>query len=248
MRSWRELQEYGQENGWVLLSAKVIRAALHRFRDRFLARKIHASGLRLGCSPKFRGLRHLRIGRNFSAGDRLWIEAVIRFEGIQYDPAITIGNDVNVSDDVHISCTRKIEIGSGALIGSRVLITDHSHGSYTGNQASSPDLRPNLRPLTRDKVVTIGCNVWLGDGVVVLGGAEIGDGAVVGANAVVTGSIPARSIAVGMPARPIRQWNDITNRWEGLSGEMSEESSTIAHLQSEIDHRASGHRFKEAVR
>jgi acetyltransferase-like isoleucine patch superfamily enzyme len=44
-------------------------------------------------------------------------------------------------------------------------------------------------------------------------GVHIGEMSIIGANSVVTESIPARSIAVGSPARVIRQWNDATDAW-----------------------------------
>ncbi|MCZ7435541.1 sugar O-acetyltransferase [Micromonospora sp. WMMC241] len=52
--------------------------------------------------------------------------------------------------------------------------------------------------------ITIGDNVWLGGGVIVLAGVSIGDNTVVGAGAVVTRDLPANVVAVGNPARPIR--------------------------------------------
>lgn len=55
------------------------------------------------------------------------------------------------------------------------------------------------------KGITIGNGVWIGARVTVLDGVTIGDGAIIGAGAVVTESIPSRSIAVGIPARVIRQ-------------------------------------------
>lgn len=50
----------------------------------------------------------------------------------------------------------------------------------------------------------IGNDVWLGANVVVMQGVKIGDGAVVGANAVVTKDIPPYAIAVGIPAKVVR--------------------------------------------
>ena len=50
----------------------------------------------------------------------------------------------------------------------------------------------------------IGKNVFLGAGCVVIGDISIGDGSVIGANAVVTKSIPPNSVAVGVPARVIK--------------------------------------------
>ena len=53
--------------------------------------------------------------------------------------------------------------------------------------------------------VTIGDRVWIGEKAIVLKGVTIGRGSVIGAGAVVTKSIPEWSIAVGSPARVIRQ-------------------------------------------
>jgi maltose O-acetyltransferase len=52
--------------------------------------------------------------------------------------------------------------------------------------------------------ITIGKNVWVGSGAIVLGGVTIGDDSVIGAGAVVTKDVPARSVAVGNPARVIK--------------------------------------------
>lgn len=54
------------------------------------------------------------------------------------------------------------------------------------------------------KPITIGNNVWLGGGVIVCPGVTIGDDAVVGAGAVVVKDIPAGAVAVGNPAKVIR--------------------------------------------
>jgi lipopolysaccharide O-acetyltransferase len=61
--------------------------------------------------------------------------------------------------------------------------------------------------------VTIGKRVWIGDGAVILPGAQIGHGAIIGANAVVTGIIPDNCIAVGLPAHAIRRYDVEAMRW-----------------------------------
>ena len=53
--------------------------------------------------------------------------------------------------------------------------------------------------------ITIGDNVWLGGGAIVLAGVSIGDNTVVGAGAVVTRDLPAGVVAVGNPARVLRE-------------------------------------------
>ncbi len=55
------------------------------------------------------------------------------------------------------------------------------------------------------KPITIGDNVWLGGGAIVLAGVTVGENTVVGAGAVVTKDLPANVVAVGNPARPVRQ-------------------------------------------
>ena len=161
----------------------------------------------------------MRLGRNLAAGDQLWLEAVTFYGGVRFDPLVTLGDDCNLSDRVHIACTNRVSIGDGLLCGSNVLITDHSHGDYARDGAaqsaaqSAPSVRPALRPLSNNRTVSIGRNVWLGDGVAVLAGASIGEGAILGANAVVTGDIPSFTIAAGAPARPLRRWSEPDQRW-----------------------------------
>ena len=55
-----------------------------------------------------------------------------------------------------------------------------------------------------ERPVTIGNDVWIGDRVIILAGVEIGDGCIIGAGSVVTKSIPAYSIAAGVPCKVIR--------------------------------------------
>jgi len=139
----------------------------------------------------------IQIGKNFSAGRGLWIESVER------KGRISIGNNVNISDYVHIGAHISVEIYDGVLIGSRVLITDHSHGSSPRNKDFDFDLPPNQRPIISKGPVVIGPRVWLGDGVCVLAGVTIGEGAIVGANSVVVNNIPPKTVWAGVPARQV---------------------------------------------
>jgi maltose O-acetyltransferase len=53
--------------------------------------------------------------------------------------------------------------------------------------------------------VTIGQNVWIGAGAMILKGVQIGANAVIGAGAVVTRSVDAGEVVAGVPAKPIQQ-------------------------------------------
>lgn len=89
-----------------------------------------------------------------------------------------------------------ITIGEDVQIGPNVQLLTPTH-------PIDPDAR--RAKLEAAKPITIGDNVWLGGGVIVLPGVTIGENTVVGAGAVVTKDLPANVVAVGNPARVIRQ-------------------------------------------
>ena len=214
----KSLQEYAQENGWFLCSQKFLGAIIRRSRDQLLAAKLKTSGMKLGKHPRLIGLDHIRLGADFSAGNGLWLEAVTFFAGVNLQPLLVVGARCNLSDYVHLGCANRLSIGDDFLCGSRVIISDHNHGIYNSGlpedlPSSDPTLPPLRRPLSSDKTVRIGNNVWVGDGVAILGGADIGDGVIIGANAVVTGRIPSFTIAVGIPAKPVKRFDFERQQW-----------------------------------
>jgi acetyltransferase-like isoleucine patch superfamily enzyme len=91
----------------------------------------------------------------------------------------------------------RIVLGEDALLGPEVYITAANYETQPG--------RPIMTQPRREADVVIGRDVWLGARVIVLPGVTIGDGCVVGAGSVVTRSLPPNSIAVGAPARVVRQ-------------------------------------------
>ncbi len=205
--------EAARADGWPQLAARLTGGAQRRLRDHLTARRLGAPGFRAGRAPRLLGLSHMRIGADFNAGDALWLEAVLAYAGDTFAPQLTIGAHARLSDNVHIGCLDRITIGAHLLCGSRVLISDHAHGRYRGPDASDPAVPPALRRLHSAAPVFLGENVWLGDGVAVLAGAHLGDGCVIGANSVVSGVIPARTIAVGAPAKVIRRWDESQRAW-----------------------------------
>ena len=92
-----------------------------------------------------------------------------------------------------------IEIGARALISPAVIVVSHQH---TFEKA---DLPIRSQP-TRFSRVVIGDDVWIGSNATILPGVRIGRGAVVGAGAVVTRDVAARSLWTGVPAASRRSW------------------------------------------
>lgn len=151
----------------------------------------------------------MEIGRQFGAGDHFWISAIDSYHGVKYSPEIKIGQNVSFGNFCHVAAINRVEIGSDVLIGSRVHITDHSHGNYTtGVFADSPHTTPLFRRLCSAGPVKIGNKVWIGDGVIVLPNVTVCDGAVIGANSVVSHDVPANTIVAGVPARIIKYYEN----------------------------------------
>lgn len=149
---------------------------------------------------KICGTHHISIGKNFSAGSYFRLEAIDSYFDEAFTPSITIGDNVSFQDYCHVGCVDSVSIGDGTLVGSDVLITDHNHGYITPEEC---DVIPVMRCLSHAPV-TIGKNVWLGDGVKIMRGVELGDSVIVGANSVVTHSFPSNVVIAGIPARIIK--------------------------------------------
>lgn len=99
-----------------------------------------------------------------------------------------------------------VVMGSGGVtIGDDVLISSHCSIYSVTHATDALELGLPYRSTRRMAAVAIGNNVWIGTGVRILPGVTIGDGSIVGAGSVVTKSLPPRIVAVGAPARIIRQ-------------------------------------------
>jgi len=157
-----------------------------------------------------RGKKFIQVSKGFTTGFGCRIEAY----PLNGNKALFIGRNFQMNDYVHITAMESVIIGDNVLIASKVYISDCSHGSYSGDELDSdPDSIPKDR-IMYSKPILIEDNVWLGEFVSVLPGVTIGKGTIVGANSVVTKSLPANVIAVGSPAKPIKEFNFETKKWE----------------------------------
>jgi len=157
---------------------------------------------------------YLRGRKSLVGGKGLTTGRFCRFDLNGTKKTLFIGDNCEMGDLTHLVAHERVEIGNNVLIASKCFISDASHGSYKGEIQDPPFSPPNQRDL-RTSPVRIGNNVWIGENVVILAGAEIGDGCIVGANSIVTKKIPPASVIVGNN-RIIKRWDDDTKRWEKL--------------------------------
>lgn len=103
---------------------------------------------------------------------------------------LSLGDDVTINSMTHIFASGRVTIGSRTQISALCSIT-----SVTHQQSRERRHELSFSP------VTIGEDVLLGTGAIVLPGVRIGDGSIVGAGAVVTGDVPPLTVVHGVPAR-----------------------------------------------
>lgn len=132
-----------------------------------------------------------------SKGKNVWIAPPFM---VDYGENIHIGNNVEINMNcVFLDCNR-ITIGNDCGIAPSVQIYTVYHPVIAVERL--PETSTFWNSMTAP--VTIGNNVWIGGGAIILPGVTIGDNTTIGAGSVVSKSIPANSLAVGNPARVIR--------------------------------------------
>ena len=151
--------------------------------------------------------RRIRVGRHSSVGTMSYVscnvieigeDARIREQVFVGGPQLpesrfTLGSRTIILQSTNINPTKPVTIGDDTGIGGHCLI--FTHGAWLSVLDGYP---ATYEP------VTIGSSVWLPWRVFLMPGTVIGDGSVIGANSLVSGTIPPRSLAVGTPAKVIR--------------------------------------------
>jgi len=125
-----------------------------------------------------------------SCGEGCTFNFPLRIEGAS---EVSLGARVSIAPYTHIWGHGGVDIGDDCLIAAHVAITSVGHAKSVIPYNSHVDKEP----------VTIGRNVWIGAHAVILPGVTIGDDAIIGAGAVVTGDVPRGSVFAGVPARPL---------------------------------------------
>lgn len=174
---------------------------------------MYGSRLKVGRRAKFKLGGSVKNGKNICIGDDFYIGKDFLLATYSLSGKfgkISIGDNVVMQDRVRISSVESVVIGNNVLMGSDILITDNNHGMDAGSEKTYMYQKLSSKP------VKIGYGCWIGEKCSILPGSIIGEKCIIGANSVVTGEIPAYTIAVGTPAKPIKKWNFELNSWEVL--------------------------------
>jgi acetyltransferase-like isoleucine patch superfamily enzyme len=145
---------------------------------------------------------YIHIGSGTMIGPQVTLSAgMVPGQQCLSDPVVTIGDRCLIGKGSGIVGHFGIHIGDDVWTGHHVYITDQNHDYSDISLPISQQTQP-------ERAVSIGDGSWLGFGTVVLPGAQIGRHVTIGANSVVTGTIPDFSVAVGAPARVVRRYVD----------------------------------------
>lgn len=178
---------------FLIFLLRVFLFVFSKIRCRYYSLAFNASDLVVGKNLCVTGSQNINIGNRVNLGVSTWLDAI-------GDGVIHIGDDVSLSQNVHIAAANRVFIDDGCLIGSNVLIADHNHSFGAGYF----DVLPRDRPLEVRGETVLGKHIWLGDNVKILSGVALGSNVVVAANSVVNKSFPANVVIAGIPAKIIK--------------------------------------------
>lgn len=129
-----------------------------------------------------------------------------------YGRFTTIGDATYANFNLTVLDTCPVTIGCHCMFGPNVSLVTAKHPLLADQRNPHVASDGSVQAAEHGAPITIGDNVWCGANVTVLPGVTIGSNAVIGAGAVVTHDIPANSVAVGVPARVIRQLSEADRR------------------------------------
>ena len=170
---------------------RIARVAWSTFRFRFLHRCV-GSGTVVGEGTVMTNASNIHIGKDCLIQDRVYLRAGMTGR-------VEIGDGAALNSFVQVYGHGGITIGDDTQVGPNTVITT------TGHDYLATDLQQNYAP------INIGRRVWIGANCTILPGVTIADQAVIGAGAVVSRDIPARCVALGVPARVARYFDEASD-------------------------------------
>jgi len=156
---------------------------------------------------KFYGLKNISIGNNVMIYKFSRIETISLWNKKVFKPEIFIGDNTSIEQNFHMTCAKRIQIGTNVVILPNVLITDidHDYAEIDKNVLSQDLLVKN---------VSIGDYSFIGMGAKIMPGTKLGKNSIVGANSIVKGFFPDYCVIVGTPAVIIKRYNFDLKIWQ----------------------------------
>ncbi len=175
---------------------RIINKILYNNRQRYICKLLHLLNASGGVDLSVPGtVKAITLGKHaVTLGNNvtLWNDAKLSVCGSHNGTAtLTIEDNVSIGDRTEIHVGESVRIGRGTLIAWDCCIMDRDYHCIDG-------ITEHTAP------VSIGENVWICCNAIILKGVTIGDGAVIGAGAVVTHDVPAHTMVAGNPARVIK--------------------------------------------
>ncbi len=184
--------------------------------QRYLLGRLGAAGreISIGEGVCLHGPRHIRMGNGVSIAHHVTLRAMTTYPWSEpaqsFSPEIILRDRCFINNFTQISCVRRVVIGENAMIAENCFIADNNHGY------GDPALSIRAQPLVVEGEVHIGADSWIGVGCCIVGNIRIGTHCVIGAHSVVTTDVPDYSVAVGAPARIIKQYDPGTGAWRKI--------------------------------
>lgn len=167
---------------------------------------VNASAIHVGTDVKLGPGSELKANTRFPGG---WMRHPQGEHLSQdFEPTIVIGDRVTATGALQVVAFSDIVIEDDVMFAANVFVSDGSHGTTTGEAPYKYQGITGIAP------IRIGRGSWVGQNAVIMPGVTIGELAVIGANSVVTKSVPARCVAVGAPARIVKRWDLTAQRWQ----------------------------------
>ena len=151
-------------------------------------------------------------------GEHVYIGHHARIQGIKsygddiFNPRIVLDDGVSIEQNLHLTCANFVKIGRNTAIAANVTITDIHHPYEDVSKSIE-------RQALIVKDVNIGEDCKIYNNVVILPGVQIGKHVTIGANSVVVRNIPDYSVAVGNPAKVVKQYDFESNKWKRINND-----------------------------
>jgi len=165
--------------GWIYLNLNVVSSS-------------PGSSLSIGKGATIVSGKNIRIDGRVKIGKDARLECH-RVNVDDHLGTIILEDGVSLGNNVHIGSVSLVHLEQGTLLGSNILITDHSHGSAK-KLKDDIYIMPKNRVLVSKGPTLIRRNSWICDGAIVLAGVEVGENCIVGANSVVRQTVPPTTV------------------------------------------------------